>query len=104
MIYKLKNVKRKKTKKKPTIDRNIISTFIWTTRRVQISNKRIICESFFFLNFLLFDKDWEEVNESWLYVESCESSVERKDAFSSEKEESWNTLEYVSLSQDMLSM
>jgi hypothetical protein len=36
----------------------------------------------------LFDKDWEEVNESWLYVESCESSVERKDAFSSEKEES----------------
>jgi len=36
----------------------------------------------------LFDKDWEEVNESWLYVESWESSVERKDAFSSEKEES----------------
>ena len=77
-----------------------------------------ICESFFFLNFLLFDIDWEEANESWLHVESCESSGERKDmsagdrkdissgetkdVFSSEKDESWNTLEYVSSSKTML--
>ena len=69
-----------------------------------------ICESFFFLNFLLFDIDWEEANESWLHVESCESSEERKDVssgerkdvFSSEKDESWNILKYVSSSKTML--